>query len=79
MEAVADGLFFFGFLIGVTIEPGSPGFCIDFCSRLGSTTPSSMHNARPDPVFPVFPAKLDEAANAEKAGLVEVKSATSKL
>ena len=29
VEAVADGLFFFGFLIGVTIEPGFLGFCID--------------------------------------------------
>jgi len=29
VEAVADGLFFFGFLIGITIEPGFPGFYID--------------------------------------------------
>ena len=29
MEAVANGLFFFGFLIGIAIEPGFLGFCID--------------------------------------------------
>jgi hypothetical protein len=30
VEAVADGLFFFGFLIGMAIAPGFLGFCIDF-------------------------------------------------
>ena len=30
MEAVADSLFFFGFLSGVAIEAGFPGFSIDF-------------------------------------------------
>lgn len=29
VEAVANGLFFLGFLSGITRQPGFPGFCID--------------------------------------------------
>ena len=56
MEAVADGLFFFGFLIGVAIEPGFLGFGIDFAINLKKSVKVCREPFVPSKVSPAHGA-----------------------